>query len=289
MRGKEYFSLSALLGNIALEAEKHDKLQLLYPQNNGAEADGLYAYFVYRKLDDKLSVISPSLDKLALQENDADIVFRILLAGDIALNAGSDALLSKIQQAFQLGIPDEDTLVRWAGSCRDSGDFLLVLGEPGCIFDSFFKKTILQRMENDNIKLRFAPLSEMLLLEWGKIDKFTSFNSMKELMARVSDAMGKCSVFSESLEVLQQKNRDFYISSGGYAEYRHGKVDFIHSGLCGIISAASQHENTESILELASQQTKNPMLRILFDGTDDPVNRLKIDTFLHEVKKNIRK
>lgn len=276
MRGKEYFSLSALLGNVALEAEKHDKLQLLYPQNNGAEADGLYAYFVYRKLADKLSVISPNLDKLASQENDADAVFRILLAGDIALNAGSDELLAEMQEAFKLGIPDEDTLVRWAGSCRDSGDFLLIIGEPGCIFDELFQKTILQRMKSDDILLRFAPLSEMLLCERG--EDFAAFNSMKQLIARVSGAMGRCSVFSESVEVLQQKNSNFYICPGGYAEYRHRKMDFTHPQLRGIITAASQYENVQSILELASQQSKNPMLRILFDGTDDPVNRLKIDT-----------
>lgn len=101
--------------------------------------------------------------------------------------------------------------------------------------------------------------------------------------------MGQSSVFSKSAEELQKKNRDFYICSGGYAAYRHAKVDFTHPGLRGIISAASQHENTESILELASRQSKNPMLRILFDGTDDPVNRLKIDTFLHEVKEILKK
>jgi hypothetical protein len=59
MRGKECFSLTALLGNVALEVKKHDELQLLYPQNNGAEADGLYAYFVHRKLAEKLWIISP--------------------------------------------------------------------------------------------------------------------------------------------------------------------------------------------------------------------------------------
>ena len=216
MRGKEYFSLSALLGNVALEAEKHNKLQLLYPQNNGAEADGLYAYFVYRKLADKLSVISPNLDKVTLHENDRDAVFRILLAGDIAVNAGRDALLDEMQEAFKLGILDEDTLVRWAENCRDSRDFLLVLGEPGCIFDAHFQRTILQRMKNDKILLRFAPLSEMVLFEWG--NDFTAFNSMKQLIGRVASAMGKCSVFSESVEVLQQKNSDFYICSGGYAD-----------------------------------------------------------------------
>ena len=287
MRGKEYFSLSALLGNIALEAEKHDELQLLYPQNNGAEADGLYAYFVYRKLADKLSVISPNLAKTALHENDVDAVFRILLAGDIALTAGSDALLSEMQEAFRSGLPSEATLVQWAGTCRDSGDFLLVLGEPGCIFDALFQKTILQRIRHANVLLRFAPLSETLLLEWSEIDGFTAFNTMKQLIAKVAGAMGQCSVFSEPSEVLRQWNNDFYICRGGYAEYRRRKADFTHPQLRGIISAASQYENTESILELAPHQSKNPMLGIRFDGTDDPVNRLKIDTFLLEVKRNM--
>jgi predicted CoA-substrate-specific enzyme activase len=285
MRGKEHFSLSALLGSVALEAEKWDELQLLYPQNNGAEADGLYPYFIYSKLADKLSVVSPNLDELHSDEGIADIVFRILLSGDIALNSGNDALLLEMKEAFRVGIPDDETIIHWAGCCKDPGEFLLVLGEPACILDSLFHKTILQRIRDDSISLRFTPLSEMILFEWSKKDGLSRFKSMKDLLTKVDKAMGKASVFSEFEELMKMRNKDYHICLGGYAHYRHNKANFSHSQLCGVLSVASQHENTESVLELAHRQSNNPMLRILFDGTDDPINRLKIDTFLHEIKK----
>jgi hypothetical protein len=68
MRGKEYFSLTALLGDAAAYAETHRNAQLLFPQTGGVEADGLYSYFVYTKLKDKLTIISPVLDRIPEEE-----------------------------------------------------------------------------------------------------------------------------------------------------------------------------------------------------------------------------
>ncbi len=284
MRGKECFSLISLLGGVSLEVKKHDKLQLLYPQNNGAEADGLYAYFVHRKLAEKLSVIAPNIDKLPPHEKHADVLFRISLAGDIALSAGSDALVSEMEEAFRLGTPDNDTLIRWAGSCKDAESFYLVTGEPGCIMDALFHKIILQRIRDHGASVRFAPLSEMLLYEWKKADEFAAYGSMEQLIAKISTAMGQGSVFNAPAKTPRQQSSNYYVCSGGYAQYRRQKADFTHPKLLGIIAASSQHENTQSILELAPRRSNTPLLGIKFDGTDNPVNRLKIDTFLHEAR-----
>ncbi|MGI6169595.1 MAG: acyl-CoA dehydratase activase [Christensenellales bacterium] len=283
MRGKECFSLTALLGAVSLEAKNHNKLQLLYPQNNGAEADGLYAYFVHRKLTEKLSVTAPNIDKLPLREKHADALFRISLAGDIALCAGNDALVSEMEEAFRLGIPDDTTLIRWAKGSNVAESFYLVIGEPGCMMNPLFHKIILQTIRDHGVAVRFAPLSEMLLSEWKNADGFAVYGSMAQLMARVSAAMGQGSVFgAPSKTTSQQQSSDYDVCSGGYAEYRRQKAAFTHPKLLGIIAAASQHENTQSILDLAPHGSKAPLLNIRFDGTDDPVNRLKIDTFLHE-------
>ncbi|MGI6238143.1 MAG: acyl-CoA dehydratase activase [Christensenellales bacterium] len=283
MRGKECFSLTALLGDVSLEVKKHDRLQLLYPQNNGAEADGLYAYFVHRKLAGKLSVVAPNIDKLPLHEQHADVLFRISLAGDIALCAGSDALVLEMAETFRIGIPDDDTLIRWAGSCKDAESFYLVTGEPGCIMNPLFQRIILQRMQEQGALVRFAPFGEILLSEWKKADGFTTYGSMERLVASVSAAMGRRSVFDAPTKTPRQSD-DYDVCSGGYAAYRRQKAEFAHPELLGIIAAASQHENTQSILELVPRRSKTPLLGIRFDGTDDPVNRLKIDTFLHETR-----
>jgi predicted CoA-substrate-specific enzyme activase len=286
MRGKECFSLTALLGDVSLEAKKHDQLQLLYPQNNGAEADGLYAYFVHRKLTKKLSVIAPNIGQLPLHEKHADALFRILLAGDIALCAGSDILVSEMEEAFRQGIPDDDTLIRWAGSCKNTESFYLVTGEPGCIMNPLFHKLVLERVRDHGVSIRFAPFSEMLLYEWKKADGFPAHGGMEQLMTRVSAAMGQGSVF-DALAKTPTQSSGYFVCSGGYAQYRRQKAGFTHPKLLGIIAAASQHENTQSILELAPRGSKTPLLGIRFDGTDAPVNRLKIDTFLHETRARI--
>jgi hypothetical protein len=133
MRGKEYFSLSALLGDAALYAEQNQNAQLLFPQNGGTEVDGLYSYFVYTKLKDKLSVVSPALDRIPEEDASADAVFRILLAGDMALHSGSGDLACVMEEAFAKGLPDDQTLFRWARSSRRDGSYILIIGEPWCV------------------------------------------------------------------------------------------------------------------------------------------------------------
>jgi hypothetical protein len=123
-------------------------------------------------------------------------LFRILLAGDIALATQNDALISEMEAAFHLGIPDDDTLVGWAKTCNVSENFYLVSGEPGCMMDPLFEKIILQRMRGYGAWLRFAPLSEMLLYEWGKAEDFAAYDAMQQLITKVDGAMGQCSVFS---------------------------------------------------------------------------------------------
>jgi hypothetical protein len=73
---------------------------------------------------------------------------------------------------------------------------------------------------------------------------------------------------------------------GGFGKYRYAKTLSCGPAVLGIVSAASQYENTESILEFLSTDNSAPLLNLRFDGEDNPVNRLKIDSFRDRMKKD---
>jgi hypothetical protein len=72
---------------------------------------------------------------------------------------------------------------------------------------------------------------------------------------------------------------------GGFGRYRTAKAVSSDNNILGVISAASQYENTGSALELLPVDYPVPFLSLQFDGDHNPVNRLKIDSFLDEVRK----
>ncbi|MDR2434390.1 MAG: acyl-CoA dehydratase activase [Treponema sp.] len=283
MRGKEYFSLTALLGDAAAYAETHRNAQLLFPQNGGVEVDGLYSYFVYTKLQDKLSVISPALDRMPEQEAAADTVFRILLAGDIALYSVSGDLARVMEAAFATGLPDDETLLRWARSNRGDGNRVLITGEPWCIHNALFQNTVIEQVRAAGLDVAFAPVSEMLLFEWQSRSK--SAGKLEKLRYAIADVMEPGRFFAPSMtELKNTADRLCGNFIGGFGRYRIAKAA-VYDGphVSGVISAVSQHENTGSSLELLPVDHSLPFLGLQFDGDNNPVNQLKIDSFLDEI------
>jgi hypothetical protein len=284
MRGKEYFSLAALLGDAALYAEKHSNAQLLFPQTGGIEVDGLYSYFVYAKLKDKLSVVSPALDRIPEDEASARAVFRVLLAGDIALHSGSDDLARVMEAAFESGQVGDEALLRWALSSRIEGKRILITGEPWCIHNALFQRLIVEQTRSAGLSAAFAPVSEMVLFEWQRGETVKAAKDLELLMNDVSRAMQPCSPFAASIADL--KNSAYRLCgnlTGGFGLYRIAKDTSHTSNISGIISAASQYENTESVLEYLPAPRHVPHLSLRFDGEHNPVNQLKVESFLDEI------
>jgi hypothetical protein len=119
MRGKEYFTLTALLGDCIEYAGKSNMSQLLIPQNNGAENDGLYARFIATKLDEQMygntTVVAPVWEHLIKEKATADALFSISLARDIMLCASLSKqakLLSEMRAAFASGLPTEKYFIK---------------------------------------------------------------------------------------------------------------------------------------------------------------------------------
>jgi predicted CoA-substrate-specific enzyme activase len=279
MRGKECFSLTALLGDAALYTEHNQRAQLLFPQNQGSEADGLYAYFVYSKLKTKISVVSPSLEQLPRNQRLFDTLFRILLAGDIAINSNSTGLLQTMQATFRSKLPNDETLLQWARDSRQNSKYILFIGEPWCIHNNLFRSIMVKQIETAGLCAAFAPFSEMLLFEGPQQKRSRNVKGFEKLMYNVAQALGENSAFSGFLDHLTNGSCAG-VFNGGFGNYRDAKASMHNEHILGIISASSQYENTESILELWSSEKKLPFLNLRFDGESNPVNRLKVDSFL---------
>jgi predicted CoA-substrate-specific enzyme activase len=286
MRGEEYFSLTSLLGAAALCAEENPNMQLLFPQNKGSEVDGLYSYFIYTKLKNKMTVISPVLDSLSPKA--ANILFRVLLAGDIALHSDTVNLVDTMKSAFQKKLPDNETLIQWSANCRTDGDFILIIGDPWCIHNFLFQDMIVKKIQSAGFRVRFAPFSEMLLFDWQLRKSSKVLGSFEQLMRDVSCAIGTSSAFCDSIEQLN-RSVDALAGEyfGGFGKYRSAKASAreMRRNIIGVISVSSQYENTASVLELLSTEQNIPLLNLRFDGDNNPINQLKTDFFLNEITK----
>ncbi len=148
---KEYLPFAALLGSILAkrEEEGNKAVQFLIPQNQGAEADGLYARVIRAVLDrqeemdrskdteifrnadiglrngvnadagtstgiaaerwERAELVSPMLETLPSKAADRDGLFRAILAGDL-LYAAPANLRGKRRDAWNAGIPSWEEL-----------------------------------------------------------------------------------------------------------------------------------------------------------------------------------
>ncbi len=312
MRGKEYFSLTALLADCIEYASKNKMSQILIPQNKGAENDGLYARFIATKLDDKghrnTTVIAPVWERLIKDNVTAVALFAISLAGDIMLCAPASKqakLLSEMRAAFTFGLPAEKDFFKWAQFT--SGDinskFILCAGEAACFLNPMFRGELAAHCEKAGYTRRYAPLSELLLFEMMENG---ALSKVKEaLLRRVSAALGAGSPFAESISRLS-KSADSVLGSCALASgrcagcsmqcnericecrtlsaggrWRAGKTASLPDGYHGLIRAASMYENTSSVFSLIDDTLGAKRLELRFEGTLSAAAAARVDTWLH--------
>jgi hypothetical protein len=108
---------------------------------------------------------------------------------------------------------------------------------------------------------------------------------LEKTMRDVVQGLGQTKAFSDSLHDLQS-GMTAGIFNGGFGNYRSAKAALYNKNIHGIISAASQYENTESVLDVLSAHKNLPFLSLRFDGENNPVNRLKLKAFLEWISDN---
>jgi predicted CoA-substrate-specific enzyme activase len=310
MRGKEYFTLTALMGDCMTYAGKSNAAQILLPQNIGAENNGLYARFVRSKLDEQgygnVSVIAPLWEHLIKEKTTSEALFAVFLAGDILLcaqTAKRDQLLMEMQRTFASGIPTDENFMVWARLAK--GDkktrFILCGGEPACFLNPLFRSELEAHCEKAGYALQYTPLSELLLFE--QAENGLPIKTKETLLLRVSDTLNFGSPFASSLSRLSEATdsvlgshaaanghytgcsvdcrdcRCRVLSAGG--RFRAGKTSLLPTGYHGLIRAASMYENTSSVLSLMDDTLGAKQLELRFEGSVSAAEAARIATWLH--------
>jgi predicted CoA-substrate-specific enzyme activase len=314
MRGKEYFSLTALLADCIEYTSKNNMSQILIPQNKGAENNGLYARFIATKLAERgfgnTTVIAPVWERLMKDNVIANALFSVSLAGDIILCAPVSKqakLLSKVKAVFASGLPAKEDFIKWAQFA--SGDinskYILCAGESACFLNPLFRSELEAHCEKAGYTLRYAPLSELLLIEM--MENGVRAKEKAVLLSQISAVLGAGSPFAGSVSRLSkladsvlgsctacngrcagcsiQCNERICecrtLSAGG--RWRAGKTASLPNGYHGLIRVTSMYENTSSVFSLIDGTLGAQRLELRFEGTLSAAESARVDTWLHYI------
>jgi hypothetical protein len=145
---------------------------------------------------------------------------------------------------------------------------------------------IVEQIQATGVRVTFAPVSEMILFEWQSRRPSKITSKLETLLHDINVAMESCRFFSPSMADLKSTaDRLCGNFIGGFGRYRIAKATLCDPHVPGVISAASQYENTGSSLDLLPIDRRVPFLSLQFDGDNNQANRLKIDSFLDEITK----
>jgi len=313
--GNEYFSLTALLGEVlsALQGRNGGRPPaVLVPQNEGAEVDGQYSRFIRCVLDQEgledVPLISPYMEELRLLEDgDAVSLFLCLLAGDLVLHTPSELRADTLEFVLRLVARQELTIEKLESLARitrenlamqDQEGTIMAIGEPLVLYKSLLNDNTFERLEEQGRRVIYAPLSEYLWNLWydyyshNSADAYRSLRSniarFKEYMERISERLGEFSHYEHefgSLKKIADRGLGFY--SGAFGRYRGAKIMDEVPGVKGVISVTSMYENTGISLGILKDRLDDkpyaPILTLTFDGNRNENNRLKVDSFLYNL------
>ena len=157
------------------------------------------------------------------------------------------------------------------------------------------------------------PLSEMLLFSWldarrgghgaaGKpkgagnkpkdavnkprrsVGGDATIDALAKLHAEVVATIGAQAAMSGSMNrLLQLADNAVGSFAGGFGRYRAAKLQDDSLNVSGVLMAASNYENTQSILELIVGRPHLPTINIRFDGEESPLTKLRIEAFLEQL------
>ncbi|NDV23357.1 acyl-CoA dehydratase activase [Desulfovibrio sp. JC022] len=313
--GNEYFSLTALLGEVLSSLQKNMGAvspAVLIPQNEGAEVDGQYSRFMRCVFDQEgledVQLISPFMEELRmLNDDDARMLFLCLLAGDLVLHAPAESrsdtleFLLRLASRGQLNIEKLEStarIIRESLALQDHEGAIMAIGEPLVLYKSALNDHIFKRLEEQDRRVIYAPLSEYVWNLWydyynfNKVDSHSSMRSnialFKEYMERISERLGEFSHYESNFGSLKKTaDRGLGYYSGGFGRYRGAKIMERVAGVKGVISVTSMYENTGISLGILKDRLDDkpyaPILSLTFDGNRNENNRLKVDSFLYNL------
>ena len=332
---KEYLPFAALLGSVLEQCEKEsrendsnnscgsahgdsrkDTLQFLIPQNQGAEADGLYARVIQAVLERRervnvkqgdnggnsdvcgdegaadtgsVNLISPILETLPVKAQNPDALFRSILAGDL-IYAASPECRDALRKNWT-GIPSWEQLHETAGKIGTAGCArrLAAVGTPLCLTE--LDSGVLETLESEGEHILRAPLSEMLWFLWR--DNMDANETAKEWLGRMTEEMqslgcelGERSTFAENpMKLFENAEQALPHFAGGNGRYRYAKAVELSGRTQAVLTLAPRYENTAMILEMRGLKgaCKAPLFELSLDNDWDETAWGRLRSFLYYV------
>ncbi|WP_028307103.1 acyl-CoA dehydratase activase [Desulfitibacter alkalitolerans] len=319
---KEYLSFTGLVGDVLSKAleldESAPKYGFLVPTSEGSEVGGQYHRLLRDKLDgvnqQKAEIIAPFIEDIIKDSTISQDIFLILLAGDLINLAVKTKRKKYLEEIHDLITREELTIDYLKNMARDvrndmeknkSFKRIFAIGEVNVLFNHFMNNNTFKNMEEQGIQVLYAPLSEYMWFIWrdylaqannqkesaayNELDKFSSY------IKTISDILAGSSAFEKNLENLVER-ADKYLNlyAGGNGRYRWSKILGDLSHVNGIITVASMYENTNTILNILSQNERKlsaiPILNMTYDGNENEIDNSKIDSFIYYAfQENLRK
>jgi predicted CoA-substrate-specific enzyme activase len=312
---EEYFSLTALLGNVftklhKLENQYTGPIAFLVPQNEGAETDGQYSRVLRTELDKEgrkdVDIVSPFWeDMLTVNDDIFDMVTLSLISGDLVLTAPRqtrekylNTMIGLIKES-QLDVEHLKILARGIANELSEEKFnktILAVGELRILFDELLNNHTFKGLEDKGHRIIYSPFSEATWMMWKD---YTDQNAkartllaeqrleeMKNMILMVSKALSTWSPFeAHPEELIKHADKTLGYFSGSNGRYRlakqlNGTLDFD-----GAITATSIYENTGIALGMLqkgfSDENTKPVLNLTFDGNKNENDQIKIESFMY--------
>lgn len=312
---EEYFSLTALLGNVfttlnTLGKKETAHISFLIPQNEGTETDGQYSRLLRTKLDEEgfeaVDVVSPFLEDAPCEDEETfEEISLGLLAGDVIWSAPPEArekVLRIVLDRIRKGQLDLEQLVRIAQAVskelegKNFNKTILGVGEFKILYDELLNNYTFKDLETKGNRVVYSPLAEAMWMLWKdyvnqnnneKIPLMEQrLKEFKNKIMAVSDALSDWSPFEAEPEALiQTADRTLGYFSGAHGRYRMAKQLCKSHKHDGVITVTSIYENTGIALGMlqkgfADEDTK-PVLNLTFDGNRNENDRIKIESFMY--------
>nr|WP_306792863.1 acyl-CoA dehydratase activase-related protein [Collinsella urealyticum] len=287
LAGKEYLSFTAQLGCALVAAEKaavsKQRMQLLLPSGEGADADGVYDRVIRSKLAasgiNQIKIVAPRLERIPERVKDMHGVVAALLAADVASAAGTKhapAVLDKLSHAgFALSALREAAAQIGQARAEESGvkGTILAVGEWTCVWDDDLNEGALLRLEAQGWRVKRMPATEMLWFLWcDAYQDRERFDWIASLMAEISKLLGKASPFQDDpYQLFGMADTLVGSLAAAHGRYRSAKTALAGELAQGALAMASLYENTDVILGLAEAASAEhmtvPVMRLGFEGT----------------------
>lgn len=312
---EEYFSLTALLGDVFKELYKlpkveKDSIAFLIPQNEGTETDGQYNRLLRTKLDEEgfknADVIAPFMeDALDKDEEDVKLLCLGLLAGDlirIVPKTLRKRYLNDVIDLIKNNCFELDNLKKIASQIHEElktirfNKRVLAVGEAMVLFNDFLNNFTFGKLEDQGHRVVYSPLSEAMWMLWKDFgnqnkDKITPLfrqrlDAFKYDIVTISECLAEESPFAKDLDnLVDRADKTLGYFAGANGRYREAKLLGDLQGIDGIITTASMYENTAVVLNVLhkgfEKEDLKPVLNLTFDGNKNENDETKIESFIY--------